>query len=259
MPEAEYEYYGLTAKTWDLFRGETSGWEDRQFYLAVIHDSGQPVLDVGCGTGRLLVDYLSLGVDIEGVDISPEMLALCRQKAQTAGLTATLYEANMETMVLPRKYQTILVPSSSFQLIIEPAQAQRAIKNLYQHLQPGGTLAMPFMLLLKRGDAQDHDWQVSGEMIRPADGATIRRWDKTRFDPITQLEHTGQRFEVIKDGKVIASEDHQRSPATREYSQKQALDLYIQAGFVDLQVRKGFTQEQASETDDLFTISGVRP
>ena len=259
MPEAAYEYYGLTAQTWDLFRGDTSGWEDRRFYLDIIHDSGQPVLDVGCGTGRLLVDYLGLGIDIEGVDISPEMLELCHQKAQTKGLTATLYEGSMETMALPRKYQTILVPSSSFQLIIEPDQAQRAIKNLYYHLLPGGMLVMPFMLIQKEDDSLEHDWQLSGEVTRPADGATIRRWNKNRFDPVTQLEHTEHRYEVIKDGKLIASEYHKRSPATRQYSQKQALDLYIQAGFDDLQVRKGFTHQQASDMDEIFTISGVRP
>ncbi len=150
MPEAGYEYYGLTAQTWDLFRGDTSGWEDRRFYLDIIHDSGQPVLDVGCGTGRLLVDYLGLGIDIEGVDISPEMLELCRKKAQSAGLTATLYEGSMSTMALPCKYQTIIVPSSSFQLIIEPDQAQGAIKNLYHHLLPGGTLVMHSCLYVRK-------------------------------------------------------------------------------------------------------------
>ncbi len=259
MPGAEYEYYGLMAQTWDLFRGDTSGWEDRRFYLDIIHDSGQPVLDVGCGTGRLLVDYLGLGVDIDGVDISPEMLALCRKKAQSTGLTVTLFEGSMEAMDLPRKYKTILVPSSSFQLIIEPDKAQTAIKNLYDHLLPGGRLIMPFMLLRKGGDALEHDWQLSGEATRPADGAIFRRWSRDRFDPDTQLEHNEDRYEVIKDGKVIASEYHKRSPATREYSQKQALALYIQAGFVDLLLYKGFTHEQASDADELFTISGVKP
>ncbi len=259
MPAAEYEYYGMMAQTRDLFRGDTSGWEDRRFYLDTIHDSGQPVLDVGCGPGRLLVDYLGLGIDIEGVDISPEMLELCRQKAQSAGLIASLYEGSMATMALPRKYQTILVPSSSFQLIVEPDQAQRAINNLFHHLLLGGMLVMPFMLLRKKGDTLEHGWQLSGEATRPADGAIIRRWSKDRFDPITQLEHNEDRYEVIKNGKVVASEYHKRSPATRQYSQKQAHDLYVQAGFVDLQVRKGFTQQQASDTDEIYTISGVRP
>ncbi len=59
MIEPEYEYRGMMAKTWDLFRGDTSNWEDRTFFLEIIQASGQPALDVGCGTGRLLLDYLA--------------------------------------------------------------------------------------------------------------------------------------------------------------------------------------------------------
>ncbi len=258
MPDVEYEYYGLMAQTWDLLRGDTSGWEDRSFYLDIIHESGQPVLDVGCGTGRLLLDYLAQGMDIDGLDISPEMLELCRQKAEAKRLQAALFEGDMETMRLPRLYQTIIVPSSSFQLILQPAHAHRAILNLHSHLLPGGSLVMPFMLLRKKGEALEHDWKLSGEATRPQDGATIQRWSRDRFDPATQLEHNEDRYEVVKDGVVIASEHHRRSPATREYTQVQALDLYIQAGFVDLQVYKGFTHEQASDLDELYTISGVK-
>jgi hypothetical protein len=42
MVEPEYEYRGMMAKTWDLFRGDTSDWEDRVFFLEIIHASGQP-------------------------------------------------------------------------------------------------------------------------------------------------------------------------------------------------------------------------
>ncbi|HSB66396.1 MAG TPA: class I SAM-dependent methyltransferase [Anaerolineales bacterium] len=255
MPE--YEYYGMMAQTWDLFRGDTSDWDDRGFYLDIIRESGQPVLDVGCGTGRLLLDYLSQGVDIDGVDISPEMLTLCRQKAESQGLKVAIYVGDMKSMRLPRQYKTILVPSSSFQLILKPEQARKAMSNFIMHLQPGGSLVMPFMKLWKEG--YDNTWRQTGEKIRPGDGAIVKRWSRNWFDPDTQLEHNEDRYEVIKDGITITSEHHLRSPATREYTQRQALDLFIQAGFVDLRVYKGFTREQASEDDEIFVISGLHP
>jgi len=55
--------------------------------------TGQPALDVGCGTGRLLLDFLASGMDIDGVDNSPEILALCCETAQQRGLEPRLYEA----------------------------------------------------------------------------------------------------------------------------------------------------------------------
>ncbi len=51
MTPSDYEYSGLMAQFWDLLRGDTSLWADRFFYLDVITQAGQPVLDVGCGTG----------------------------------------------------------------------------------------------------------------------------------------------------------------------------------------------------------------
>ena len=68
MSEVNYEYRDLLAKTWDLFREDTSGWPDRFFYREFIAECGEPVLDIGCGTGRLLLDYMQEGVDIDGVD-----------------------------------------------------------------------------------------------------------------------------------------------------------------------------------------------
>jgi SAM-dependent methyltransferase len=258
MAETEYEYYGMMAQTWDLFRGDTSRWEDRNFYLEIIHESGQPVLDVGCGTGRLLLDYLSQGVDIDGVDISPEMLDLCRQKAAEMSLKPTLFEGDMVTMSLPRHYRTIIVPSSSFQLVLEPADAQRAILNLFDHQLPGGTLVMPFMLMRKKGEPMEMDWSLNGEKTRPIDGATIQRWSRSRFDPTTQLEHNEDRYEVIKDGVISASESHVRSPATREYIQEQAQELFLKAGFVDINVYKDFTRLPATAEDEIFSITGKR-
>lgn len=258
MSDPEYEYHGMLAQTWDLFRGDTSNWDDRFFYPEIIHESGQPVLDVGCGTGRLLLDYLAQGVDIDGVDNSPEMLSLCRQKAEVVGLKPALFESSMETMNLPRHYQTIIVPSSLFQLVLDPLQAQAAMLNFFAHLLPGGTLVMPFMLLWKKGDPLS-SWRLTGEKTRPEDGATINRWSRSRYDPETQLEHTEDRYEVIRDGVTIANEYHARSPATREYTQQQAQDLYEKPGFVDIRIYKGFTRLPASAEDEIFSISGKRP
>jgi SAM-dependent methyltransferase len=256
MSPADYEYRGLMAKTWDLFRGDTSKWEDRDFYLEIIREKGQPVLDVGCGTGRLLLDFMAQGIDIDGVDNSPEMLALCREKAEAMGLMPKLYKNKMESMRLPRQYQTIIVPSSSFQLVLEPADAQRSILNLFEHLLGGGFLVMPFMQIWKRGEPLESDWQISGEKTRLEDGAIYKRWSKSRFDPETQLEHNEDRYEVIKDGVMIAAEYHVQSPATREYTRQQAIELYTWAGFVDITIYQGITRLPSVEGDPIFSIVG---
>ena len=82
----ELEYTGLMAQAWDPLRGDTADWPDRAWFRTLIEEIGQPVLDVGCGTGRLLLDFLADGVDIDGIEISTDMLHLLRAKAASSGL-----------------------------------------------------------------------------------------------------------------------------------------------------------------------------
>ncbi len=255
----EYEYHGLMAETWDLFRGDTSQWPDRFFYLECIEKFGQPVLDVGCGTGRLMLDYLAQGIDIDGVDNSPEMLAMCSQKASPLGLSPNLHEQWMDTLALPRTYRTILVPSSAFQLLLEPEKARRAMRRFYEHLLTGGALVMPFMLLWQPGDPLENTtWELVGEKTRPWDGTVFRKWSRARYDPVAQFEHTEDRYDKLVNGRVITQEHHLRSPATRWYTQDQAAELYRQAGFKQVEVLHGFSMEPVMEADTLFTVVGVR-
>ncbi len=86
MPETNYTYRGLIVEYWDLLRGDTSKWSSRPYFLKLIQDSGQPALDVACGTGRFLIDYAQEEINIDGVDISPEMIDLSRANADRAGL-----------------------------------------------------------------------------------------------------------------------------------------------------------------------------
>ena len=61
------------------------------YYRAEIERSGQPALDAGCGPRRLIRSYLPAGLDVDGSDISPDMLELCRRHAAAAGLAPDLY------------------------------------------------------------------------------------------------------------------------------------------------------------------------
>jgi SAM-dependent methyltransferase len=251
----DIEYQGLLAQTWDLLRGDTSGWEDRPFFRAVIEASGQPALDVGCGTGRLLLDYLAEGIDIDGVDISAEMLALCRERAEALGLTPTLYQQSMESLSLARRYRTIIVPSSSFQLVLDPDAAARTMELLFAHLEPAGVLVMPFIVF---GAVEEAGTELVRERERP-DGAVVRKVARYRYDPLTQLESSDELFEVLVDGRVVQSERSVRSPATRGYTPEQAVRLYEAAGFEVDRVVSGFTDHPREAGDEIFTVFGRRP
>jgi ubiquinone/menaquinone biosynthesis C-methylase UbiE len=253
----DYEYTGLIAEAWDVLRGDTAGWPDRAFYLELIRRSGEPVLDVGCGTGRLVLDYAELGIDIDGVDNSPEMLALCQRKAEARGVRVRVFEQEMAQLALPRRYRTIVVPSSSLQLVLDPGDAARTVARLLQHLHPGGTLAVAFMTLWVPGQALASQWEASAQRVE--DGAVFRRWARSRFDPVTGCEHTEDHYQKLVDGQVVAEEHHRRSPATRSYTQAQARALVEGAGFQEVRVLHEFTFDPAQPGDQLYVVLARRP
>jgi len=233
-------------------RGDTSQWPDVPFFRRAIQEWGQPALDVGCGTGRLLLTYLAEGFDIDGLDISPEMLTLCRAKAERMDLRPQLYQQAIETVALPRCYRTIIVPSSSFQLITDRSLAGQTAQRLHDHLQPGGALVMPFVVL---GTSPG---EVSETVARRPDGALVRRRSRARYDAVTQLESTEDTYAVIIEGQVVALEHHVRSPATRGYTLDQVRALYDRAGLRVVRVVSGFSDRPCSPDDLLFCVVGVR-
>jgi SAM-dependent methyltransferase len=110
------DYTGLAATAWERFATDAVGPDDA-FFRALAARFGEPVLDVGCGSGRLLLPLLDAGVDIEGVEPSADMLALCRARAAARGRSPVLHQQRLQTLDLPRRYRTIFVACGTLHLL----------------------------------------------------------------------------------------------------------------------------------------------
>jgi ubiquinone/menaquinone biosynthesis C-methylase UbiE len=261
---ADYEYRGLLVEAWDVFRAEAPRWNDVGFYRGVVDASGQPVLDVGCATGRLVLGFLEDGIDADAVDVSPEMLAIVRRQAAERGLDVSgrLFEQPMETLALPRRYRTIVVSSSTFQLLTDPPAAAEGLRRLVAHLEPGGTLVMSLMLLWTEpapAPVFTTEWSPWREAVRASDGAVFRRRTRSAFDMAQQIESTEDEYELVRDGRVVAAQAYARSPATRWYTQEQATALLGEAGLTGVRLTSGFTHRPAEPDDTLFCALATRP
>src|SRR6476469_8838735 len=74
------------------------------FYTSLARAANGPVLDIACGTGRILLPCLQADVDIEGLDLYEPMLKTLRAKAAALGLSPTLHRADMGEFSLPRRF-----------------------------------------------------------------------------------------------------------------------------------------------------------
>ncbi len=211
-------HYGLVAQWWAEFN---AGGPEIAYFQRLIERYGQPALDVGCGTGRLLLPYRRAGLDVDGSDISPDMLALCKQNAEREGISVNLYEQAMHELDLPRSYKTILV-SGAFELSGDRHQALDALRRFYHHLEPGGVLALDHHVgyagdaanywkywLKDERDGLPAPWPSRGEGRCALDGSVyFMRVRTLDFDPLEQLVTYEMRVELERDGKQVAEEQY---------------------------------------------------
>ena len=145
----DLEYTGLKARTWDALRGDTSEWLDRAFYLELIEELAEPVLDVGCGTGRLLLDFLGhrhghrRRRDLVRHAVDPEGPGRSRPGLDVAG---RVHQAAMETMALPRLYRSgSWCPHHRSSCCSIRPMRRAAMQRFHDHLESRGTLVMPWI------------------------------------------------------------------------------------------------------------------
>lgn len=115
---------------------------DVEFYLDLARHVDGPVLEVGCGTGRIYLELLQTGIDADGFDISDEMLDVLEQKATAMGVTPNVWQADMTDFTPDREYALVIVPFRTFLHNLTLADQKAALRNFHRALRPDGQLAL---------------------------------------------------------------------------------------------------------------------
>jgi len=137
-------YTGLVAQLYGPLR--STGAPDPAPYARFVERAGQPALELGCGDGDPLLDLLALGLDVEGLDSSPDMLDRCRTRAAERGLDVVVHLQPMESMQLERQYRAIFVAGPTFNLLPDDETALRALVRIRAQLAPGGSVLVPLFI-----------------------------------------------------------------------------------------------------------------
>jgi len=182
-----------------------------------------PVLDAGCGAGRLLVPLRGEGFDVDGCDASVDMIQRCRQRAPGAALwVSTLHDLDP-----PRRYASI-VCSGVLGLGTTREQDIQAVKRLHDALLPGGTLVLD-------NDEQPFGWQVR-DWNEPSGGAISLR---TRVDAVEQDDRCVY-MTIRAEARCGRREEH--TLTMRFWYQDELVPLLEQTGFVDIRVLPGVSE-----------------
>ena len=256
-------HYGVVARWWAEFN--TTGPEIDYFRQFV--EAGQPALDVACGTGRLLLPYLRAGLDVDGCDVSPDMLAHCREAAERDGLSPNLYAQAIHELDLPRRYRTIFV-CGAFGLGSAREQDLEGLRRLHDHLEPGGLLVldndMPYSdsrlwqyWLKERREELPRPRRPAGERSVGSDGAEYELRSRVLdFDPLDQTATLEMQAFMWRDGELVAEDTHVLT--MRCYFRAELVLLLERAGFVDIEVRGDHNDAEPTGDDDFLVFLARR-
>jgi len=226
---ASHGYVGLVVEAYDL---HGPPYDDTAFYRERIEDAGGAALEVGSGTGRLLIPYREAGLDVEGLEPSPEMRAVCQRKAADAGVEVIQHDQYMQALDLARTYRTIYIPVSTFQLLDDVEDARAALRCFHSHLEPGGQLLISLFIPAEDELAQNNEWRLRRRLPRP-DGGTILLSTASRVYRDRRLIRTTQRYELFGEGGALTRTEMHAS-SLRWYEREEFGRMLEEAGFTDI-------------------------
>lgn len=212
--KSERQFY---AETYDICVADWTGEID--FYRDVINKEVKPkngtVLELACGTGRVAIRLAQNGLSVVGLDRSPEMLEVARQKS-VENMHVRWVEADMRSFQLGETFNLVVIPSHSFQNINTPEDQAACLKCIMKHLKPGGLL----LVHLDHMNRENLSWL--GELSRqkkgvfekaeqfkhPKTGCQVQTQRAWSYDPATQTAIVQTVWDEIgSNGEIISRWD----------------------------------------------------
>jgi SAM-dependent methyltransferase len=221
------------------------------FYLKEARKAKGPVLEVGCGTGRILLPLMSAGIPISGIDISSEMLQILKLKAGFFKGKPQVKKADMTALKSKEKYNLIIIPLNSIHHITNKNQQLQTFKNFFHALKPKGKLIFSSQFYTKEilslskytyveTYARD-DWGIEIDLFL--------KYNKTK--KLLQERYEVADISVKKKQKLDLMELYC-------FDKTEIEELLINAGFQDIMVFKDFKYTPFKKGNDLGLWSATK-
>lgn len=196
--------FELFTHYYDLDQGDYT--EDIPFYLDLARQCGSPILELGCGTGRVVIPLAEAGYSVTGVEIAPGMLERAREKVTRAGIDerVTLVEGDIRSLALSGHFQLGICALNTLMHVPSLAGQLSVLQSARKLIRSGGRLAValpnPHVSALPE---QQTPLLLEKEMVDPRTGHQILKLFSQRVDLSTQISDITLIYdEIDHDGRV---------------------------------------------------------
>lgn len=198
-------YYGnLCTQIYDLDK-PTIDKEQLDFYMSYVTDKKMRILEPMCGSGRFIIPFLEAGFNIEGFDISDDMLNSCKERMKAKNLNGNVFNTGIHNFQADTKYDLIMIPAGSFSLVLDEEIVVSSLNRLKDSLSDNGTLLLDVLTTECRAEECDK-WEETNRMAR-ADGKVIVQYSKSHYDKANKIISSPLRYELLDGDKIIESEE----------------------------------------------------
>lgn len=217
--------------------------EDVGFYLGCAKQAGGPVLDLACGTGRLTLPMLEAGVDVEGLELQPEMLASLTRKARERGMEPVVHPGDMRDLGLPRRYALIVCAFNALAHNLAPEDWLATLRGCRAHLLPGGSLLFDVQTMTPAALCDPDGVPVQEFDVKFPDAAlTLRVFDTRRKDPVAQVQRSSIEVQEL-DAAGVCVDTHRFETSLRWVQKTELVLMLTMAGFERWEITGGFAGE----------------
>ena len=196
--------YGELALFYDLIYADVTA--DIPFYLELAQETGGPVLELGCGSGRTAIPLAEAGFELLGLDNSPAMLDRARDRLEARSLSGSveLVQADMTDFNLGRMFSLITVPFNTWMHLDGQASQTAALGCIRRHLAPGGKLVIDVPAPATIVEAKhDRTLTLEGTFTDPVSGETLLQFSSTHLDRQQRVLHVTWIYDRIgEEGRV---------------------------------------------------------
>jgi SAM-dependent methyltransferase len=222
---------------------------DLAYWIATARGAGGPVLEIACGTGRILLPIAQAGVDIDGLDAAPAMIARLKAKAGAAGLALRAEVADMRSFEMGRRYRLAFCAFNGFAHCETVADQLACLRAAHRHLEPGGALVLHMSYPGPAYWAEPEGKAVlEHEVARPG-GGKVQMWDDRRKDVVAQRQDSAvEIWELDAADRPLAV--HKFSTAQRWVYRYELELLFAASGFARWEILGGFDGRPIGAPDD---------